>query len=59
MTGFDEALRKREHEFRKQADEMSSTVLAHEMKVQSSRGFFYLFLCCPLFVISLVLSHNE
>ena len=26
-------LRKREHEFRKQADEMSSTVLAHELKV--------------------------
>eukprot|EP00058_Branchiostoma_floridae_P021601 XP_002607091.1 hypothetical protein BRAFLDRAFT_68117 [Branchiostoma floridae] len=32
-TGFDEALRRREHEFRKQADEMSNTVLAHELKV--------------------------
>ncbi|XP_066292208.1 coiled-coil domain-containing protein 57-like [Branchiostoma lanceolatum] len=33
-TGFDEALRRREHEFRKQADEMSNTVLAHELKVK-------------------------
>ncbi|KAK2180134.1 hypothetical protein NP493_458g04063 [Ridgeia piscesae] len=31
-AGFEEALRKREHEFRVRMDEMSSTVLAHELK---------------------------
>ena len=36
VAGFDEALRKREHEFRVHADEMSSTVLAHELKVMIS-----------------------
>ena len=35
-AGFDEALRKREHEFRVHADEMNSTVLAHELKVMIS-----------------------
>ncbi len=33
--GFESALKKREHEFRVQADQMSSTVLAHELKVLS------------------------
>ncbi len=31
--GFEEAMRKREHEYRIQADEMSTKVLAHELKV--------------------------
>ena len=32
-TGFDEALRRREKEYRAQLDDMNATVLAHEMKV--------------------------
>ena len=32
-AGFDEAMRRREHEMRTQLNEMSSQVLAHEMKV--------------------------
>ena len=33
LLGFEEAMRKREHEFRVKSDEMCATVLAHEMKV--------------------------
>ncbi|XP_053383312.1 coiled-coil domain-containing protein 57-like [Mercenaria mercenaria] len=33
-TGFEEAMRKREHEFRLQADEMSAKVLEHELKAK-------------------------
>ncbi|KAI0229606.1 Coiled-coil domain-containing protein 57 [Lamellibrachia satsuma] len=33
-AGFEEALRKREHEFRVRMDEMNTTVLAHELKVK-------------------------
>ena len=32
--GYEEAMRKREHEFRVQADEMRGAVLSHELKVQ-------------------------
>ena len=34
--GYDEAMRKREHEFRVQADEMRGAVLSHELKVHCS-----------------------
>ena len=34
VIAFEEALRKREQEMRKQADEMNVDVLAHEMKVK-------------------------
>jgi hypothetical protein len=34
FLGFEEAMRKREHEFRIQADEMSAKVLEHELKVK-------------------------
>ena len=33
MSGFDDAQRKREHEFRKKADDLSNSLLAHELKV--------------------------
>ncbi|XP_038065963.1 coiled-coil domain-containing protein 57-like isoform X2 [Patiria miniata] len=33
-VGFDEALRRRENEYRAQLDDMNATVLAHEMKVK-------------------------
>ena len=33
MAGFDNALRKREHEFRKKADDLSNSLLASELKV--------------------------
>ena len=33
LKGFEEELRKREHEHRKKMDECNATVLAHEMKV--------------------------
>ena len=33
FIGFEEELRKREHEHRKKIDECNATVLAHEMKV--------------------------
>ena len=33
MAGFDDALRKREHEFRKKADDLSNSFLASELKV--------------------------
>ncbi|XP_064640433.1 coiled-coil domain-containing protein 57-like isoform X2 [Lineus longissimus] len=33
-SGFDEAISRREHEYRKQVDEMSSQVLAYELKVK-------------------------
>ena len=33
MTGFDDSLRKREHEFRKKADDLSNCLLASELKV--------------------------
>ena len=33
FAGFEEAMRRREHEYRTQADEMSAAVLGHEMKV--------------------------
>ena len=33
MAGFDDALRKREHEFRKKADDLSNSLLASELKV--------------------------
>ena len=36
LPGYEEAMKKREHEFRVQADEMSTTMLAHEIKVISS-----------------------
>lgn len=35
MAGFDDALRKREHEFRKKADDLSNATLASELKVSS------------------------
>lgn len=34
MSGFDDAQRKREHEFRKKADDLSNSLLAHELKVK-------------------------
>ena len=34
MAGFDDAQRKREHEFRKKADDMSNSLLASELKVR-------------------------
>ncbi|KAK2571834.1 Coiled-coil domain-containing protein 57 [Acropora cervicornis] len=34
MAGFDDALRKREHEFRKKADDLSNAALASELKVK-------------------------
>ena len=37
-AGFDEAMRRREHEMRTQINEMSSVVLAHEMKVGVPQG---------------------
>ena len=33
VLGFDDALRRREHEFRIQSDEMSAKVLEYELKV--------------------------
>ena len=33
MAGFDDSLRKREHEFRKKADDLSNCLLASELKV--------------------------
>ena len=33
MAGFDDALHKREHEFRKKADDLSNSLLASELKV--------------------------
>ena len=33
MSGFDDAQRKREHEFRKKADDLSNSLLASELKV--------------------------
>ena len=33
MAGFDDAQRKREHEFRKKADDLSNSLLASELKV--------------------------
>lgn len=33
MSGFDDAQRKREHEFRKKADDLSNSLLTHELKV--------------------------
>ena len=33
MAGFDDALHKREHEFRKKADDLSNSFLASELKV--------------------------
>lgn len=33
MVGFDDAQRKREHEFRKKADDLSNSLLASELKV--------------------------
>ena len=33
MAGFDDASRRREQEYRNKIEELSSTVLAHEMKV--------------------------
>ena len=33
MAGFDDALRKREHEFRKKADDLSNSLLSSELKV--------------------------
>lgn len=34
MAGFDDALHKREHEFRKKADDLSNSLLASELKVK-------------------------
>ena len=34
MAGFDDAQRKREHEFRKKADDLSNSLLASELKVR-------------------------
>lgn len=34
-AGFDDAFRRREKEYRTKIDELSSTVLAHEMKVSA------------------------
>ena len=33
MAGFDDALRKRAHEFRKKADDFSNSLLASDLKV--------------------------
>ena len=38
IAGFNEAMRRREHEMRTQINEMSSVVLAHEMKVGIPQG---------------------
>ena len=38
MAGFDDALRKREHEFRKKADDLSNAALASELKVGSMQS---------------------
>lgn len=35
MAGFDDAQRKREHEFRKKADDLSNSLLASELKVRA------------------------
>lgn len=34
MAGFDDAQRKREHEFRKKADDLSNSLLASDLKVR-------------------------
>lgn len=34
MAGFDDAQRKREHEFRRKADDLSNSLLASELKVR-------------------------
>jgi len=34
MAGFDDSLCKREHEFRKKADDLSNCLLASELKVK-------------------------
>ena len=34
MAGFDDSLRKREHEFRKKGDDLSNCLLAGELKVR-------------------------
>ena len=36
--GYEEAMRKREHEFRVQSDEMRGIVLSHELKVRNKRA---------------------
>lgn len=36
MADFDSEMRRREHEFNLRADEMSNTVLSHELKVSVS-----------------------
>lgn len=38
VAGFDDALRKREHEFRKKADDLSNAALASELKVCSMQS---------------------
>ena len=35
MAGFDDAQRKREHEFRKKLDDLSNSLLASELKVRA------------------------
>ena len=39
IAGFNEAMRRREQEMRTQINEMSSVVLAHEMKVGVPQSF--------------------
>lgn len=50
MVGFDDAQRKREHEFRKKADDLSNSLLASELKVcvlHCTHGLYMLwFLLC-------------
>ena len=38
--GYEEAMRKREHEFRVQSDEMRGTVLSHELKASTPTKHF-------------------
>lgn len=38
VAGFDVALRNREHEFRKKADDLSNAALANELKVGSMQS---------------------
>ena len=40
-ASFDDMMRKREHEFRLQSDEMKGTVLAHEIKVKLETNITY------------------
>lgn len=45
ITGFEDALKKREHEFRLQKDEMSAKVLEYELKVYEHVNYLIHFKC--------------